>query len=77
MFPKNKRRSLSKKNIRVIQALTQDDFHTEKILKQYQVFAKKKVIVKRPNYANFFENKKPNYIVKTKKHRFDVYLSTK
>jgi 16S rRNA (guanine1516-N2)-methyltransferase len=36
--------------------------------------AEKRVVVKRPDYAPFLNDKTPSTQIKTKKNRFDVYV---
>jgi 16S rRNA (guanine1516-N2)-methyltransferase len=36
--------------------------------------ARYRVVVKRPDYASFLNDKKPTMSIKTKKNRFDVYV---
>ncbi|QCI26176.1 class I SAM-dependent methyltransferase [Buchnera aphidicola] len=73
MFPTRKK-SLSKKEIRTIQNIVGYDTDADNLLLTCLPFAKKKVVVKRPKKSNYLANIKPNYIIPTKNHRFDIYV---
>ncbi|WP_367672462.1 class I SAM-dependent methyltransferase [Buchnera aphidicola] len=73
MFPKIKKTSLSKKNIRIIRDLVGNDNDSDILFQKFQSLMIKKIVVKRPRYANHLGNKIPKHIIKTKKHRFDIY----
>lgn len=73
MFPPIKKKSLSKKTIRTIQNLVGYETDSNDLLLTCISFAKKRVVVKRPKKSNYLANIQPNYIINTKKHRFDIY----
>ncbi|WP_343128183.1 class I SAM-dependent methyltransferase [Buchnera aphidicola (Takecallis taiwana)] len=77
MFPKLKKKALSKKTIRTIQDIVGNDTDSHLLLPICLLFAKNRVVVKRPKKSNHVANIKPNYIIETKKHRFDIYLTKK
>lgn len=74
MFQKKKNNALSKKEIRTIQNLVKYDFNTNLLFQKCFLFCKNKVVVKRPKNEKTISKKKPNYNIKTKKYRFDIYL---
>lgn len=74
MFPKIKKKALSKKTIRTIQDLVGHETDSNALLKTCMSFAIKRVVVKRPRKSDYLANMKPHHIIKTKKHRFDIYL---
>lgn len=77
MYPhkqKNKKQALVKKEMRVFQHLVGEDLDADQFLSIAKKLARKRVVVKRPDYAPFLANQKPDFSHTTKNHRFDVYL---
>lgn len=75
MYPDKNKSSLVKKDMQFLQKIVVEIENNDVILfRQAQQLAKKKVVVKRPNYADHIDYKKPSYMIKSKKHRFDVYV---
>ncbi|CAL4043792.1 Ribosomal RNA small subunit methyltransferase J [Buchnera aphidicola (Takecallis arundicolens)] len=74
MFPKIKKKALSKKTIRTIQDIVGYDTDSDLLLSKCISFAIKRVVVKRPKQSYHLANIKPHHIIKTKKHRFDIYV---
>ncbi|WP_117235563.1 class I SAM-dependent methyltransferase [Vibrio maerlii] len=73
--PENKKKSaLVKKEMRVFQSLVGADLDADGLLKPALELATKRVVVKRPDYANWLDEQKPNMAIETKKNRFDVYV---
>lgn len=73
--PENKKKSaLVKKEMRVFQSLVGADMDADGLLKPALQLATKRVVVKRPDYANWLDDQKPNMAIETKKNRFDVYV---
>jgi 16S rRNA (guanine1516-N2)-methyltransferase len=60
--------------MRVLQDLVGQDEDADELLKAALTIATKRVVVKRPAHANFLAEIKPQTSIKTKKHRFDIYL---
>lgn len=75
MFPHKKKSALVKKEMRLFQALLGPDDDADLLLKPALSLAKKRVVVKRPDYAPFLAGIEPSMQIKSKKHRFDVYLA--
>lgn len=73
--PENKKKSaLVKKEMRVFQTLVGADHDADGLLAPALRLASKRVIVKRPDYADWLDNQKPSMAIETKKNRFDVYV---
>ncbi|WP_425619656.1 class I SAM-dependent methyltransferase [Buchnera aphidicola] len=75
MYPIVKNKSLPKKNMQILRFLIghhDDDY--EYILYMSKKLAKNRIIVKRPSYAQPLSKDKINFFIKTKHHRFDIYL---
>ena len=75
MFPHKKKSALVKKEMRLFQQLLGPDGDADDLLLPALHLAKKRVVVKRPDYAPFLADKAPSMQIKSKKHRFDVYLT--
>lgn len=74
MFPHRQKSALVKKEMRVFQELVGRDSDADLLLDIARQIAKKRVVVKRPDYAEFLADQKPTSSIKTKNHRFDIYL---
>ena len=74
MFPHKEKSALVKKEMRVLQDVVGQDEDADELLKAALTIATNRVVVKRPAYADFLAEIKPNTSIKTKKHRFDIYL---
>lgn len=77
MFPHKKKSALVKKEMRAFQMLLGADQDSEQLLSIALEKAKKRVVVKRPSYAEPIQNKQnrsPSVAIESKKHRFDVYI---
>ena len=61
--------------MRLFQQLLGPDGDADDLLLPALHLAKKRVVVKRPDYAPFLADKAPSMQIKSKKHRFDVYLT--
>ncbi|XKM12732.1 class I SAM-dependent methyltransferase [Orbaceae bacterium ac157xtp] len=73
MFPHRQKSALVKKEMRVFQHLVGSDLDADNLLDIARKVAKKRVVVKRPDYADFLAGQKPVSSIKTKNHRFDIY----
>lgn len=76
MFPHKKKSALVKKEMRLFQQLLGPDDDADLLLEPAISIAKERVVVKRPDYAPFLADKKPHSQIKSKKHRFDIYLAS-
>ena len=73
--PDNKKKSaLVKKEMRVFQSLVGADSDADFLLAPALALATKRVVVKRPDYAEWLQQQKPTMAIETKKNRFDVYV---
>ena len=75
MFPHKKKSARVKKEMRLFQQLVGPDEDADRLLSPALALAKNRVVVKRPDYAPFLADKSPSMQIKSKKHRFDVYLT--
>ncbi len=74
--PENKKKSaLVKKEMRVFQSLVGADLDADGLMQPALKLAKKRVVVKRPDYAEWLDGNKPTMAIETKKNRFDVYVN--
>ena len=74
MFPHKEKSALVKKEMRMLQDVVGPDDDADELLKVSLHIATKRVVVKRPAYADFLAESKPQTSIKTKNHRFDIYL---
>ncbi|CAL4324691.1 class I SAM-dependent methyltransferase [Buchnera aphidicola] len=77
MFPQKKKKSLPKKNMQTIQKLIGNDTDSHILFQQCKQFAKNRIVVKRKMTSKYISNDLPDFNIKTKKHRFDIYLIKK
>lgn len=77
MYPHKQKSALVKKEMRVFQQLVGADSDSDDFFFPATQLARKRVVVKRPDYAPFLAEQKPDFSQETKNHRFDVYLSHK
>ncbi|AAU38975.1 MULTISPECIES: class I SAM-dependent methyltransferase [Basfia] len=73
MYPHKQKSALVKKEMRVFQYLVGADSDSNLLLEPALKLAKKRVVVKRPDYAEFLAEKAPQFSRETKNHRFDIY----
>ncbi|MCP1338968.1 class I SAM-dependent methyltransferase [Idiomarina sp. M1R2S28] len=75
MYPKTgKQKAQVKKDMQMFQQLVGSDEDADTLLEPALALAKYRVVVKRPNSAPFLAGREPNSQIKSKKHRFDVYI---
>ncbi|WP_423738307.1 class I SAM-dependent methyltransferase [Caviibacterium pharyngocola] len=75
MYPHKQKSALVKKEMRVFQHLVGADSDADELLAPALRIAQKRVVVKRPDYAEFLAKKAPHFSRETKNHRFDIYLN--
>lgn len=75
MYPHKQKGALVKKEMRVFRHLVGADSDSDDFFAPAKALARKRVVVKRPDYAPFLAEQKPDFSQETKNHRFDVYLS--
>lgn len=73
MYPHRQKSALVKKEMRIFQHIVGKDEDASTLLEPARKLAKKRVVVKRPQYAEFLGNVSPHVSIETKKHRFDIY----
>lgn len=76
MFPHKEKSALVKKEMRMLQEVVGQDEDANELLKLSLTTATNRVVVKRPSYADFVGGIKPQTSIKTKNHRFDIYLTS-
>lgn len=74
MYPHREKSALVKKEMRVFQTLVGADTDADGLLAPAMAVATKRVVVKRPDYAEDLDGVKPSMVIATKKNRFDVYV---
>jgi 16S rRNA (guanine1516-N2)-methyltransferase len=74
MYPHRDKSALVKKEMRVFQSLVGADLDADGLLTPALALATKRVVVKRPDYAEDLDGIKPSMVIATKKNRFDVYI---
>lgn len=74
MYPHREKSALVKKEMRVFQSLVGADLDADGLLAPAMALATKRVVVKRPDYAEDLGGVKPSSVIATKKNRFDVYV---
>ncbi|WP_434357587.1 class I SAM-dependent methyltransferase [Parasalinivibrio latis] len=74
MYPHKKKSALVKKEMRVFQSLVGADLDADGLFAPAYELATRRVVVKRPDYAEFLGGTAPSMAIETKKNRFDVYV---
>jgi 16S rRNA (guanine1516-N2)-methyltransferase len=74
MYPHRDKSALVKKEMRIFQSLVGADLDADGLLSPAMALATKRVVVKRPDYAEDLDGIKPSMVIATKKNRFDVYV---
>ncbi|MFM2477129.1 class I SAM-dependent methyltransferase [Celerinatantimonas sp. MCCC 1A17872] len=74
MYPHKKKSAQVKKEMRLFQLLVGDDHDADGLLDAARSTGAKRIVVKRPDYAPPLNQEKPQAELKTKNHRFDIYL---
>lgn len=74
MFPHKGKSALVKKEMRIVQEVVGQNEDADALLNVALTIATNRVVVKRPAYADFLAAINPQASIKTKKHRFDIYL---
>lgn len=72
MFPEKKKSALVKKEMQLLQQIVGHD-NDEPILSLARQKARRRVVVKRPQWALPLENQQPSGCIKTKSYRYDIY----
>lgn len=74
MYPHRQKSALVKKEMRVFQSLVGTDADADSLLAPACALATKRVVVKRPDYAQTLAGSAAQAVITTKNHRFDLYL---
>ena len=77
MFPEKKKSALVRKEVQLLQKIVGQDPDQDQLLEVGKNIAKRRIVVKRPNSAEYLNNQKPNTSIKSKNYRFDIYLIEK
>lgn len=75
MYPHRQKTALVKKEMRLFQSLVGADTDADDLLKPARWLAKRRIVVKRPDYAPPLDGVVTSSAVVTKSHRFDIYPS--
>jgi 16S rRNA (guanine1516-N2)-methyltransferase len=73
MYPHRQKSAMVKKEMRVFQSLVGADEDADALLEPARRLAKKRIVVKRPDYAPPLAGVVTQAAVVTKSHRFDIY----
>lgn len=73
MYPHRQKSAMVKKEMRVFQSLVGADEDADALLEPARRLAKKRIVVKRPDYAPPLAGVSTQSAVVTKSHRFDIY----
>lgn len=73
MYPHRQKSAMVKKEMRVFQSLVGADEDADALLEPARRLAKKRIVVKRPDYAPPLAGVATQSAVTTKSHRFDIY----
>jgi 16S rRNA (guanine1516-N2)-methyltransferase len=74
MYPARSKNALVKKEMRCLQNIAGNDSDSDTLLNWALSREVKRVVVKRPKGAKHLADQQPSFIIKSRKHRFDVYL---
>lgn len=77
MYPHRQKSALVKKEMRVFQSLVGADEDADLLLAPALALATRRVVVKRPDYAEPLAGQKAAAAIETKNHRFDIYPCVK
>jgi len=77
MFPRGKKKALSKKDSQYLHNTVNLDNDAKKLLELSILYAKKRVFLKRPKISSWISERKPTLQIIGKRNRFDIYLITK
>lgn len=76
MYPHRSKSALVKKEMRITRAMVGNDEDAGELLETARSKALKRVVVKRPGHADTLTASKPSTSIKSKKTRYDVYITT-
>jgi 16S rRNA (guanine1516-N2)-methyltransferase len=74
LFPKNVKKALSKTPMQIIDSLCEkDNYDSDRLIEKSLAKARVKVVVKRHKHSPYLGNIAPDFQIKGKSHRFDIY----
>lgn len=76
MYPERKKSALVKKEMRTFHFLIGEDLDSEALLQSALILAKKRVVMKKPKWAEVVAPENCIANIETQNHRFDIYLLT-
>ncbi len=74
MYPHRDSSAMVKKEMRLFRLLVGEDLDADRLFDAALAAARRRVVVKRPDYAQPLAGKRPTMAIATKNHRFDVYI---
>jgi 16S rRNA (guanine1516-N2)-methyltransferase len=74
MYPHRHKSALVKKEMRLFREVVGEDPDADALLPTALAVARQRVVIKRPDYAEPMAGRVPTMSVRTKNHRFDVYV---
>ncbi|GAB4297321.1 MAG: class I SAM-dependent methyltransferase [Thiohalomonadaceae bacterium] len=74
MYPHRHKSALVKKEMRLFREVVGEDADADALLPAALACARQRVVVKRPDYAAPMAGRTPTMSIRTKNHRFDVYV---
>lgn len=75
MFPEKKKSAFARKELQLLKRIAGQDPDQDQLLEVAKNNAKHRVVVKRPNSAEYLNNEKPNSSIKSRNYRFDIYFT--
>jgi 16S rRNA (guanine1516-N2)-methyltransferase len=76
IFPAEFKRARSNKYLHLLQNLCKSTICEDELFALAIKKAKNRSVIKRPIHAPYWQNQKPNFSLRGRSHRFDIYLST-
>ncbi|MCA9398522.1 MAG: class I SAM-dependent methyltransferase [Candidatus Omnitrophica bacterium] len=77
MYPPKTKAALVKKDMQILQALVREKTDVDDLFQTVFNMAQDRIVIKRPDYAPYVAAREPDTAIKTKSHRFDIYLRIK
>ena len=74
MYPHRDSSAMVKKEMRLFRLLVGEDLDADKLLDVALAAARRRVVVKRPDYAEPLAGRRATMTIATKNHRFDIYV---
>ncbi len=74
MFPERPKSALVKKDMQILKDIMGEDVDADDLLLVALQHCTQRIVVKRPQYAPSLGVQQPDFSIKTRRHRYDVYL---